>query len=336
MPAPSRAAAARFHLAPTLRERVLSQFRSRDNLLYVAAALRRELPPGDPALEELPRALDAFAAAQAGALLDTDPLAGRGRGAGGHSFLEELQHLNRAFFFQQLAAARDAARRRPHGGHDLSDGDEPLFYQMFVADSLRPPGLENLNGPGPLWAVHEDQGQGSALLDDYNPSVGYEDSAWRAGQPARTPEAAIAEYYGDDCSAVAGHDACLSGGFDAFSDRLDALAAAERGPAGAASGRGPSTLEASAAVYAGGRAYPATSVSGGGRPFSDPKKLAPYWRRPGGRPEVLAGRWLSADGGGSVDETLGSGSDEFGGERLGQVRRNVDSIRMAQLRAGRW
>ena len=39
----------------------------------------------------------------------------------------------------------------------LSEDNEQYHMRMFISDSLQPPGLENLNGPGPSWAILEDQ-----------------------------------------------------------------------------------------------------------------------------------------------------------------------------------
>jgi hypothetical protein len=109
--------------------------------------------------------------------------------------------------------------------------------RMFVSDSLRPPGLEHLNTPGPLYALREDQSTwvpGSNTLirgtesrnirvargregfasrrgrapaaptgdADVTPADMYlydeGDAPWSRGQPNRTPEQAVAEYWGDN------------------------------------------------------------------------------------------------------------------------------------------
>jgi hypothetical protein len=70
---------------------------------------------------------------------------------------------------------------------------------MFVSDSLRPPGLEHLNGPGPLHALREDQGARphEQLTDDDIFIYGEADEPWSRGNPNRSSEQALAEYWGD-------------------------------------------------------------------------------------------------------------------------------------------
>lgn len=387
----------------SFRERVLFQFRTPANQHHLEDAFRRTLPAGDPrlafVLTTLPRTIDAFGATtgQGGALLDTDPLATRGSSFRGANLVEELQHLNRAFYHQRL---REASHNLS-GGRGASDersttragaSDEPLFYQMFVHDSLRPPGLENLNSTGPLHDLHEDQSFNTLFRtpdavgfeDNYNPSVGIEDMPWSAGTGHRTAEAAVAEYYGEDSPIAsklglesphaAGAHGGSAGGAPFYADThisdlrpgggRDAFTASRERMSGL------TQMDASRQVYGapgmpGGapRAGPRQSVSGfenwfysrrsGSSMFGSPaadaaslvsgaagrferREAIPHWQRGGRRTELVTGRWQSADdfdGGGDVEETLGSGSAEFGGERLGHVRRWDTSRLLAGPRA---
>jgi len=372
----------------SFRERILFQFRTSDNLRYLDASFRRTLPPDDPRLKfilgTLADTVDEFGSTygQGGALIDTDPLAQRGSAFRSGNVVEELQHLNRAFYHERLRTSSQLLNTRPlPGGHGEFDvgSREPLFYQMFVADSLRPPGLENLNGPGPLHALHEDQSFSSlfrapdqvGFSDNYNPSIGVEDMPWSAGLASRSAETAISEYYGDE-SPFDTHLAHASQNGDEFyadvhlrdhgddgftSSPFSVLEAASRAavvprqlPDGRQRAPMPITQMEMAELSArGGRKQ---SVSGFENyfysrrtpvPVADPSMVSgaagrferregiPFWQKTGHRPELYTGRWQSAteqsafgpvDGdAGDVEETLGTGSSEFGGERLGHVRR---------------
>jgi len=135
----------RSNLAPNTMAaaQALSDFRSPANLAGVLAELRTWGACGPLAggrqLRE--RAL-AWSARGGGA---ADVLAPAGRPAARGAPL--LARLNAAFVAEVLEALANEA-----GAPVLA---EPLAYQLFTADSLRPPGFETLNGPGPLWGVRD-------------------------------------------------------------------------------------------------------------------------------------------------------------------------------------
>ncbi|HVE12390.1 MAG TPA: hypothetical protein VNI01_03260 [Elusimicrobiota bacterium] len=165
------------------RDRVLAQFRSPENERYLRGLLAGRMPRGGAralVLSTLGDALYTFAEKEGRALdvLLSDPTAQRGRGRGAVSLWDEVRRLNLAFAEDRLRFAREQAAQlapRPEfaGKFSPRDGvsadDEPYHYRMFVSDSLRPPGLEHLNTPGPLYALREDQ------------------STWNRPRPARQP-----------------------------------------------------------------------------------------------------------------------------------------------------
>lgn len=234
MPVAAAAPAAGDYLAaravPRPRARLLALFRSPQNLGYLRALFTRTVPPGplrDFALGTLEDAALAYERGED--LLYSDPLARRGDGRRAVSFAAELRRLNRAFYEDRLAFLRDKAGLLGGAPEGAGDADEPYHYRAFVADSLRPPGLEALNGPGPLWAILEDQqvpagelGRSSgkrryprregfsatgAAAGAVPPGVDPEDGAWDRGRPNRTAEQALAEYYGEE--AVSSSSAAL-------------------------------------------------------------------------------------------------------------------------------
>lgn len=317
------------HAAPRqplpFRERVLRQFLSSENLEHIAAAFRTACGPGDEArprlaflLKTLPDAAYRFARGEGrgGALLDTDPLAERGRVGRGGNFVEEIQHLNRSFFAERMrtAAGRpelNPAVARTLGGPGAPVDNEPLFYQMFVADSLRPPGLEGLNGAGPLWAHHEDRAYASELDGEpsEDPHVPPEDRAWSAGDAYRTPEMALAQYYGEETPLFntfsepgaalpleqSQRGARLPGGRVATVGGVARGRAVEAGRAGSVCGwdgffARPDAAEVSPleALYA--QAAGGNEGSGGAR--YQRRNGIPVWQKGGRRSEAVTGRWL--------------------------------------------
>lgn len=328
----------------TFRERVLFQFRSAENARHLEYEVRRRAPPGSSRLQfllqTLPSAVYHYGATDGMAtdVLDSDPLAVRGSASRSLNLGEELSHLNASFLRQRLAeAARLYPDTRPRAGGMAAAslpapaagdayGSEPLHYQMFVADSLRPPGLEGLNSAGPLWELHENQRPSPAAGGfgrELDPQVGLEDSPWAAASGRRTAEQAVAEYYGVDSPMAAnmGIMPTLEAAQRSHGPTYSQIAQGMRKEAwasgasvsgfehwfGRGSGSGVNTL----AGKGGGGA-------GGGR-FQRREEI-PYWQRPGGRPEILEGRWQSGADGGSFEEGLGAGSAEFGGERENPIR----------------
>ncbi len=211
------------------RERVISMFRDPRNIQYLRSLFERNYPRGalrNFAIETLDDAVYSFSTAGEGRAYDilaSDPVAQRGAASRSASAWSEVRRLNLAFFQDRLAFLRDQAhiidRRAPRDG--ISEDEEPYHIRMFTSDSLRPPGLEHLNTPGPLYALREDQSTWTARHSSprqretfsgqraapssvpRGPSPadafvhGEDDAPWDGGDPNRTPEQAMAEYWGD-------------------------------------------------------------------------------------------------------------------------------------------
>lgn len=212
------------------RDRVLHLFRAPANLEYLRGVFASRVPAGRLrtfALETLADAVVTYAAGEGRAieLLGSDPVAMRGASRPAVSLWSEVRRLNRAFVDDRLALLTEqAALIDPVAPRDgVSEDTEPYHMRMFISDSLRPPGLEHLNTPGPLYALREDQstwerresfaprppaspGQplrgrpgglgGPSVAGDeflYDPA----DAPWSRGDPNRTAEQALAEYWGD-------------------------------------------------------------------------------------------------------------------------------------------
>lgn len=193
---------------PRFRDRIITQFRSPQNIAYLHRLFEQRVPRGplrDFVHATLYDALLNFSEGEGHAieLIQSDPIAQRGDLRAATGLWGEVRRLNRAFFENRLALLRDQAhiieRRAPRDG--ISEDEEPYHMRMFVSDSLRPPGLEHLNTPGPLHALREDQSTWTPQHEDFD-SQGIggdeDDNPWAAGDPNRTPEQAIAEYWGDD------------------------------------------------------------------------------------------------------------------------------------------
>lgn len=205
------------------RDRVLAQFRSPQNLAYLRDLFARRVPAGPLrafTLATLHDALLEYSGGEGRALevLASDPGTQRGALRPAVGLWDEVRRLNRAFYEDRLAFLREQAHtieRRaplwPPARDGVSEDDEPYHMRMFVSDSLRPPGLEHLNTPGPLYALREDQSTWTprqrreqftaAGADDTSADVflyGEADAPWSRGNPNRTPEQSLAEYWGDD------------------------------------------------------------------------------------------------------------------------------------------
>ena len=199
------------------RDRVLAQFQSPQNLSYLSGLFARQVPAGplrDFTLATLQDALLQYSggAGRALELLASDPIARRGALRPAVGLWDEVRRLNRAFYEDRLAFLREQAhtieRGAPRDG--VSEDDEPYHMRMFISDSLRPPGLEGLNLVAPLYDLLEDQalaaagGGAGGCKDRFAGGTGpaevylYGDAPWSRGNPNRTPEQALAEYWGDD------------------------------------------------------------------------------------------------------------------------------------------
>ena len=112
----------------------------------------------------------------------------------------------------------------------ISEDNEDFAMRMFISDSLQPPGMEYANGPGPNYELLEDQSTWIRTMpiepnngplsgfDNKNSFVNknstqqnasgfakedissdvYDDIPWSVGNPNRSAEQAIAEYWGDN------------------------------------------------------------------------------------------------------------------------------------------
>ena len=143
---------------PRLRERILRQFQSAENIKWLRTPLTRLVPEGpllDFALDTLQDAVYAFE--QGEDHISSDPLGMRSKGVhGAVNFWDEVRRLNTAFVESRLRFLREHGPTIDSQRNGPMDDDEPYHMRAFIADSLRPPGLEHLNDE-PLWAIVEDR-----------------------------------------------------------------------------------------------------------------------------------------------------------------------------------
>jgi hypothetical protein len=347
---------------PERRKAVLAKFKERENILYIADAIRKLYPePGKQKqlVGRLAGSVLRFSSSygQGGSVLDADPLSvdgnGRGAVARGTSVGEGLRALNRAFldYYIRAAATQWGALQtegeisNTRGGAGVANvvGSEPLFYQQFLSDSVFPAGHEGLNEPGALSGTLLDKPFASQL----DAGVPVEDRPWSDANPSRTAEQAVAEYYGGSvvgdkmmlgCSSGKGgtgtslelaQKALMGGGGRPVTNE-DVSAAAYRQMTCNQSACKPSLCGWDSYVQPAGRRRGALAeyvaagrANASGTPAQRYTSI-PFWQKGGRRPELFAGRWQSntEGGGGDVDATLGNGSSETGGEREGVLRGN--------------
>ncbi len=146
------------------RDRILLQFRSPQNVKYLQQLFATKVPAGKLRTFAVETAEDAVLNFGGGFdrgsdILMSDNLARRGFARRAADFWSEVRRLNREFFDDRMRFFIQGAHTiDPQPIHDgVGDPDEQYHYQMFYADSIRPPGLEFLNDPGPFWAIREDQ-----------------------------------------------------------------------------------------------------------------------------------------------------------------------------------
>ncbi len=148
------------------RERIIGQFRSPQNIAYLRRFLEQALPAGALrkfATDTLEDAIYSFD--RATEVLGSDPTAVRGGNRPAMGFWNEVKRLNRVFVADRMAFLREQAnliektdQKTPGQPRDFAaDENEPYAMRMFISDSLRPPGYERLNTPGPLFGIREDQ-----------------------------------------------------------------------------------------------------------------------------------------------------------------------------------
>ena len=152
-----------FFMVFPIEAQALQAFASPSNIAALRAWLRARAPAAAPGVEA---AVASFAAVRAREVLE-------GGAPVAHS-AAAVHRLNRAFVGERLTVIPDPAGAK----------SEQYADRMFVADSLRPPGLEQLNSAGPLWGARFDE---------------TEDSAWDvAGDPHADADERIGEYFGED------------------------------------------------------------------------------------------------------------------------------------------
>jgi hypothetical protein len=211
----------RFH------EKVVAQFISPQNIAYLKSVFEKMVPAGQMRIFAVETLADAvYNYDRAVDAVESDPIAQRGENRVASDMWSEVRRLNRLFFADRMKLLREQAsmiekgdRKMKRGPRDFtSDEDESYGMRMFIADSLRPPGLEHMNTPGPLYALREDQanserappGRGGQalreLFESKSPDASanarpwqglHEDDGWGEGNPNRTPSQAIEEYWGD-------------------------------------------------------------------------------------------------------------------------------------------
>lgn len=212
---------------------MITQFRSPQNIDYLRGFFASKLPAGPLrsfVLDTLTDAVYGFGLAEV--LAYSDPLAQRGDLRPAANMWSEVSRLNLAFYTDRLNSLRDnAALVSGTSGDGQWDDNEPYHFRMFTADSLRPPGLEGLNTPGPLYGILEDQVADRHSAGPQAPGVregfaagprsggappraaaGPEPMAgvcpaewgWSEGDHTRTAEQAISEYWGEGRAATPG------------------------------------------------------------------------------------------------------------------------------------
>ena len=172
--------------------KVIRQFRSPENLAYLKtlfAGCRTDNVTKRWLLDTLEESSYSFANSRGWGSDAMQPtLTRRGGGRGPQPNLwSEVRRLNQAFYNERIAASRA-----------FVEDNEPFHVQAFTADSLRPPGLEHLNGIERGGSV-----QNSVPLGDYTYEEG--ETPWSRGDANRPANQAMAEYWGEDMAAsVAG------------------------------------------------------------------------------------------------------------------------------------
>lgn len=143
------------------KERVQAGFRSRENINNLRKFFITNVPKGKLLtflLDTLNNSVINFDV-YSETSFDREALRGQSRPA--VSVRSEVERLNNKFIAQRMSFIRDFADTidpiYPRDG--IVDDNESYGMRMFISDSLRPPGLEQLNGPGPLYELREDQAE---------------------------------------------------------------------------------------------------------------------------------------------------------------------------------
>lgn len=147
------------------RQRTLELFVHQDNINYLKKLFLKLMMPGklrDYILEHIDNDVIEFSKGSlsgvAGDLIDSDSISRRNYSGGGVTMWQEVKRLNVAFYYNRMNFVKDNRMLLENKSDNvIEDDNEDYAYRMFEADSLRPPGLENLNDPGPSWEILEDQ-----------------------------------------------------------------------------------------------------------------------------------------------------------------------------------
>jgi hypothetical protein len=94
-------------------------------------------------------------------VLSSDAIAQRGQRQSGSDYWEEVRRLNRNFLKSSMTMVKDLHHLVTGDHGETYFQDNQYHYTMFENDSLRPPGLEMLNDPAPLYDIGEDRAQWS-------------------------------------------------------------------------------------------------------------------------------------------------------------------------------
>lgn len=182
-------------------EQIRAMFVHPTNIVYLQTVLGKLLPAGKLrkyATDNVTQSVMEFRAIE---LLESDPLALRGKSRAGIDRWAEVARLNRAYlrdrvkFLQENATLIEKSGQKGYSLQNQTSGEnEPYHYKMFVADSLYPPGLENLNSTGPAYELREDQIEYDQDAEAFE--IGSDD-AWDEGSATRTHEEAVSEYWGE-------------------------------------------------------------------------------------------------------------------------------------------
>lgn len=215
---------------PQFITRVLDTFRSERNISYLDGELKKLLGASAASIRDTGDSVRDWGSNYGVGIemLESDPSSRRGAKNNATELWAEVRRMNLAFLRHQVQILRRVIPRgAPRDGRNEMLSEGSFADQMFMADSLRPPGLEFLNGPGPAWQIEELQysrvpaevvdgrkdtwtsgasGASGASgkrqpppdsTDRMFTSYAPEDAPWSRGNPNRTPEQALAEYMGD-------------------------------------------------------------------------------------------------------------------------------------------
>lgn len=139
------------------RERLINMFRSPENVRYLRHLFEERVMEGpmrDYAINTLMDAVYSFEEIEP--LIVSDTLARRGQASRSKDLWSELRRLNLVFFERRMETIRENAALIT-GTHEELEDNEPFLMRAFIAESLRPPGRESLNGYGPLYGTLQDQ-----------------------------------------------------------------------------------------------------------------------------------------------------------------------------------